>query len=161
MVRWVQWALEKARTTRHHARAQLAPEPEPFEEYLWDGTFHWGEWTEPKKRDADGKLIDPVQDNPMAWFMEDKGEVGTAYLYRSTATLSRAAAVLGRTEDAALYCGNRGSVRHAWRAAYLRSDGTTVTDTQASYVRALSFGLLPEEAREPAANRLVELIRVR
>ena len=159
MDRWVQWALDKARTTRHHTRAQLAPEPEPFEEYLWDGTFHWGEWTEPKKRDADGKLIDPVQDNPMAWFMEDKGEVGTAYLYRSAATLSRAAHVLGRAEEAAKYADIAESVRQAWQAAYLRVDGTTATDSQASYVRALSFGLLPEDARVPAVDRLVELIR--
>lgn len=159
MDRWVRRALDKARTTRHHARAQLSPEPEPFEEYLWDGTFHWGEWTEPKKRDADGKLIDPVQDNPMAWFMEDKGEVGTAYLYRSTATLSRAAHVLGRAEEAAKYADTAESIRLAWQAAYLRADGTTVTDSQASYVRALSFGLLPDEARGPAVTRLVELIR--
>ena len=159
MERWVQWALEKARTTRHHARAQLAPEPAPFEEYLWDGTFHWGEWTEPKKRDADGKLIDPVQDNPMAWFMEDKGEVGTAYLYRSTATLSRTAHILGRMEEAARYADIAESVRQAWRAAYLRADGTTATDSQASYVRALSFSLLSDEARGTAADRLVELIR--
>ena len=92
MVRWVEWALEKARTERHHAASQQTPEPEPFEEYLWDGTFHWGEWTEPKERAADGTLIDPIKTNPMAWFMADKGEVGTAYLYRSTATL-----VAGRT----------------------------------------------------------------
>ncbi|MBD7994845.1 family 78 glycoside hydrolase catalytic domain [Arthrobacter sp. Sa2CUA1] len=159
MDRWVRWALEKARTTRHHARAQLAPEPEPFEEFLWDGTFHWGEWTEPKKRDADGNLIDPVQDNPMAWFMEDKGEVGTAYLYRSAATLSRTAQVLGRTEDAARYADIAESVRQAWQGTYLRADGNTAMDSQASYVRALSFGLLPDEARGPAADRLVELIR--
>jgi alpha-L-rhamnosidase len=159
MTRWVQWALDKARTSRHHTRAQTASEPEPFEEYLWDGTFHWGEWTEPKKRDADGNLIDPVQDNPMAWFMEDKGEVGTAYLYRSAATLSRAAQVLGRTDDAAEYAAVAESVRQAWQAAYLREDGTTAADSQASYVRALSFDLLPYEARATAANRLVDLIR--
>lgn len=159
MTRWVQWALDKARTSRHHARAQVAAEPEPFEDYLWDGTFHWGEWTEPKKRDADGNLIDPVQDNPMAWFMEDKGEVGTAYLYRSAATLSRAAHVLGRTEDAAKYADIAESVRQAWQAAYRRAGGTTAADSQASYVRALSFGLLPDEARATAVTRLLELIR--
>lgn len=159
MVRWVQWALEKAATTRHHTRAQTSPEPEPLEQYLWDGTFHWGEWTEPKQRDADGKLIDPVQDNPMAWFMEDKGEVGTAYLYRSTATLSSIAAALGRTDDAAKYAEIADSVRDAWRLAYLRPDGTTVADTQASYVRSLAFGLLPAQVQERAADRLVELIR--
>jgi len=159
MVRWVQWALEMARTTRHHARTQLNVEPEPFEQYLWDGTFHWGEWTEPKKRDANGKLIDPVQDNPMAWFMEDKGEVGTAHLYRSASTLSHAAGVLGRLEDAAHYAETAKSIRQAWQAAYLHTDGTTVTDSQASYVRALAFGLLPDEARSTAVDRLVELIR--
>ncbi|YCK81318.1 glycoside hydrolase family 78 protein [Arthrobacter sp. D3-18] len=159
MVRWVQWSLEMARTTRHHERVKASLTPEPYEEYLWDGTFHWGEWTEPKKRDAEGRLIDPVQDNPMVWFMEDKGEVGTAYLYRSSATLGCIAEVLGRTEDAAKYANIAESVRDAWRLAYLREDGTTAADTQASYVRALSFGLLPTERRQQAADRLVELIR--
>jgi len=159
MLRWVRWALEMARTTRHHARAKASPEPEPYEQYLWDGTFHWGEWTEPKERDADGRLIDPVQDNPMAWFMEDKGEVGTAYLYRSAATLARIARVLGRSAEATEFEEVSDAVRDAWRAAYLRPDGTTDADTQASYVRALAFGLLPGESRERAVERLVELIR--
>jgi alpha-L-rhamnosidase len=159
MARWVQWALEKAATTRHHARAQISPEPGPFEQYLWDGTFHWGEWTEPKKRDADGKLIDPVQDNPMVWFMEDKGEVGTAYLYRSVATVGRIARILGRTDDAWKFEKIADSVREAWQAAYLHEDGTTAADTQASYVRALAFGLLPEQVRGNAVDRLIELIR--
>ncbi|MGO4248951.1 family 78 glycoside hydrolase catalytic domain [Paenarthrobacter sp. RAF54_2] len=159
MLRWVRWALEMARTTRHHARAKASPEPEPYEQYLWDGTFHWGEWTEPKERDANGRLIDPVQDNPMAWFMEDKGEVGTAYLYRSAATIARIARVLGRSAEATEFEEVSDAVRDAWRAAYLRPDGTTNADTQASYVRALAFGLLPGQSREGAVDRLVELIR--
>ncbi|VXB44506.1 Alpha-L-rhamnosidase [Arthrobacter sp. 9V] len=159
MLRWVRWALDMARTTRHHSRVKESPEPEPFEQYLWDGTFHWGEWTEPKQRDADGRLIDPIQDNPMAWFMEDKGEVGTAYLYRSTSTLARVAAVLGRSAEAAEWTAVSEAVRNAWQAAYLHADGTTDADTQASYVRALAFGLLPADRREPAVDRLVELIR--
>ena len=159
MARWVEWALEKARTERHHSRVQAHPQPEPFEEFLWDGTFHWGEWTEPKERAADGTPIDPIKHNPMAWFMADKGEVGTAYLYRSTATLARAAAVLGRADDAARYARIAEQVRAAWQAAYLHADGTTRRDTQASYVRALSFGLVPDELRDAAASRLVDLIR--
>lgn len=159
MVRWVEWALEQARTTRHHTRVQASPEPEPFEQYLWDGTFHWGEWTEPRQRDADGNRIDPIKHDPMAWFMADKGEVGTAYLFRSTATLARIAEVLGRADDAARYAANAERVADAWRQAYLRPDGTTATDTQAAYVRALAFGLVPSELRERAADRLVELIR--
>ncbi|GAA1505074.1 alpha-L-rhamnosidase [Agromyces terreus] len=159
MIRWVEWALERARTTRHFARMQASAEPEPFEQYLWDGTFHWGEWTEPKQRDADGNRIDPIKHNPMAWFMADKGEVGTAYLHRSTATLARIAGILGRDEDAARYAATAERIADAWRQAYLRPDGTTVTDTQAAYVRALEFGLVPAELRVAALERLVGLIR--
>lgn len=159
MVRWVEWALAQARSSRHHARVQACAEPEPFEEYLWDGTFHWGEWTEPRQRDADGDRIDPVKHDPMAWFMADKGEVGTAYLHRSTATLARIATVLGRATDAARYAATAERVADAWREAYLREDGTTATDTQAAYVRALSFGLIPGPLRAAALDRLVELIR--
>jgi alpha-L-rhamnosidase len=159
MVRWVEWALEKARTERHHARAQRSPRPEPFEEFLWDGTFHWGEWAEPKVRAADGTPIDPITHDPMAWFMADKGEVGTAYLHRSATTLARVASVLGRDEAAARYARIAEQVRAAWQSAYLNADGTTAADTQASYVRALSFGLVPDDMRDAAAARLVELIR--
>jgi alpha-L-rhamnosidase len=155
MVRWVEWALEKAATTRHHARMQSAPES--FEQYLWDGTFHWGEWTEPKPRDADGNRLDPIAHNPMVWFMADKGEVGTAYLFRSVSTLAQIASVLGH-EDEARYSDLAGRIRDAWQRAYLRDDGTTATDSQAAYVRALSFDLVPEEMRAAAVDRLVQLI---
>lgn len=159
MVRWVEWAVEKARTERHHARIQASPEPEPFEQYLWDGTFHWGEWTEPRQRDADGRPIDPIKENPAAWFMSDKGEVGTAYLYRSCATLARVSSILGRDDNAVRYTDLARKVADAWRQAYLLTDGTTTTDSQAAYVRALSFGLIPKALREAATERLVELIR--
>ncbi len=159
MVRWIDWALDQARTSRHHTRVEASPEPEWFEEYLWDGTFHWGEWTEPKQRDADGNAIDPIAHNPMAWFMADKGEVGTAYLHRSVTTVARIASLLGRTPDAERYAATAESVASAWRAAYLREDGTTVTDSQAAYVRALSFGLIPKALQTAAVDRLVELIR--
>lgn len=159
MTRWVEWAAEVARSKRHPSRVQRSAEPLPHEEFLWDGSFHWGEWCEPKARAADGSFIDPVQSDPMAWFMEDKGEVGTAYLYRSSATLARIAAVLGRTEDAARYGTLADHVLEAWRTEFLAADGRTVRDTQAAYVRALSFGLIPADLRAASASRLVELIR--
>ena len=95
----------------------------------------------------------------MAWFMADKGEVGTAYLYRSTQILADAAAVLGRTGESAKYAAIAERVLDAWRSEFVTDDGRTVQDTQAAYVRALSFGLIPESLRATAAQRLVELIR--
>ncbi|MFJ1670533.1 family 78 glycoside hydrolase catalytic domain [Streptomyces bottropensis] len=159
MVRWVEWALRTARTARHHSRRERSAEPRPHERYLWDGSFHWGEWTEPRTKTADGTRIDPVKTDPVAWFMADKGEVGTAFLYRSTSTLADVARVLGRTEDAARYAETAEHVRDAWRTEFLTPDGRTTGDTQAGYVRALSLGLVPAELRPAAAARLVELIR--
>jgi len=154
MVRWTSWQTEMAATTRHMARTG---EPEPYERYLWDGTFHWGEWLEPRQRDAEGNEINPVQDNPMAWFAADKGEVGTAYFFRSISTLARIAAILGK--EGSRYEALAERIRDAWAAAYLGADGRTSIDTQASYVRALEFGLVPEGLVPAAVSRLVELIR--
>ncbi|MFF5363844.1 family 78 glycoside hydrolase catalytic domain [Streptomyces scabiei] len=159
MVRWVEWALTTARTARHHTRVERSAEPLAHERYLWDGSFHWGEWTEPRAKAADGTRVDPVKDDPVAWFMADKGEVGTAFLYRSTTTLARVARVLDRTEDADRYAAIAERIRDAWRTEFLSLDGRTAGDTQAGYVRALSLGLVPHELREATAARLVELIR--
>lgn len=159
MARWVDWALGTARTARHQSRIQRSAEEQPHEQFLWDGSFHWGEWIEPKPRAADGSLVDPVHSNPMAWFMADKGEVGTAYLYRSTATLAQIAQILGRVTDAATYAATAEKVRDAWRTEFLLPGGRTLADTQAAYVRALSFGLVPDDQRQAAASRLVQLIR--
>lgn len=159
MTRWVEWALSTARTARHPSRRQRSPEPLPHEEFLWDGSFHWGEWIEPKQKDADGNSINPVHHNPMAWFTADKGEVGTAYLYRSTLTLARIARILGRVGDRDRYDDLAARILSAWRTEFLRADGRTVADTQAAYVRAIAFGLVPDSVRGAAAARLVELIR--
>lgn len=159
MTRWVEWALGSARTARHHSREQRSPEPAAHEQFLWDGSFHWGEWIEPKEKDADGNPINPVQQNPMAWFMADKGEVGTAYLHRSTLTLARIARLLGNDDAYARYASLSERILQAWRTEFLRADGRTTTDTQAAYVRAIAFGLIPDELRAAAAARLVELVR--
>ena len=137
MVRWVDWALEAARTRHHPSR--------PNREYIWDGTYHWGEWCEPQ--------------TPGRQQSDDHGEVGTAYLYRSTAMLARIAGILGRDEAAARYAEIAERVRAAWRSEFLRDDGRTTGDTQAGYVRALKFGLVPEHRRRLSVQRLVHLIR--
>ena len=161
MRRWVEWQLGSARTSRHHSREQRSPEPAPHEEYLWDGSFHWGEWCEPVPKAADGTRQDPIQVNPAAWFMADKGEVGTAYLYRSASTAARIAQLLGHEGDARRYAHAAEQALNAWRIEYLLPDGRTATDTQAAYVRALSFGLIPHELRSASAARLVELIELK
>lgn len=159
MRRWVDWALKTARETRHPSRVQRSAEPQPHEQYVWDGSFHWGEWCEPTQKDADGIPIDPIKTDPTAWFMADKGEVGTAFLFRSARTLSQVARALGRDEDATRYGDIADRVRRAWQNEFLTAPGRTAGDTQAAYVRALAFGLIPAAQRQAAVDRLVELIQ--
>jgi alpha-L-rhamnosidase len=146
MVRWVDYAATRARTLRYAARAEARPDPAPHEEYLWDGGFHWGEWLEP------GGIDEPF------WAV-DQGHVGTAFLHHSARLLARIGRLLGHADEAARFEALATNALHAWRAEYVAADGRLAPDTQAAHVRALAFGLVPDELRARTATRLVELIR--
>jgi alpha-L-rhamnosidase len=152
---WVNYALDCARRFRHPARVQRSESPREHEQYIWDGPFHFGEWLEPQprghsQRDPAGTL--------KALFAADQGEVGTAYLFRSLSQLARAGEVLERPQDAARLTATAEQVREAWHLEFLRPEGRTAMDTQAAYVRAIAFGLMPEELLPAASARLAELI---
>ncbi|MET8980030.1 family 78 glycoside hydrolase catalytic domain [Streptomyces sp. NPDC004539] len=149
MVRWVEFAAGRARSRRHPTRVERRPEPAPHERYLWDGGFHWGEWCEPG---AD-------QD---AFRTADQGAVATAYLYRSASLLARISELTGHLEDTVRYAELAARVLDAWRTEFLAADGSlspAAPATQATYVRALAFGLVPEPLRAATAARLVDLVR--
>jgi alpha-L-rhamnosidase len=85
--------------------------------------------------------------------------VATAFLHRSADLVARTARLVDRTGEAARYEEiARGALR-AWRSHYIAADGSLTPDTQATYVRALAWGLLPHELRRPAADRLAALVR--
>jgi alpha-L-rhamnosidase len=152
MTAWVGFAAAAAAGGRHPDRAAARPEPDPqtvHERYLWDTGFHWGEWLEPGGAPADFG----------AFVRADKSEVATAYLHRSAATLVRVAEVLGLPgEQWHRYREIAAGALDAWRREFIRPDGTLVVQTQASHVRALAFGLVPEELRPPVAARLADLV---
>jgi alpha-L-rhamnosidase len=143
---WVDFAAMTARTRRHPARAKARPEPLPHEEFLWDGGYHWGEWLEP------GVVAGQHMEH-------DHGSVGTAFLHHSAQLASRIGRMLGHDKEADRFEELAVNALHAWRSEFIGEDGTLTPDSQANYVRALAFGLLPDELRAQAATRLVELIR--
>ncbi|URN04956.1 glycoside hydrolase family 78 protein [Actinomadura madurae] len=89
-----------------------------------------------------------------------KDVIGTAYFAHAAGLVAQVARVLGRPGDAARYEDLAKRVKEAFTAAYLK-DGRLKGDTQTAYVLALSMDLLPADAREAAADRLVELIEAR
>ena len=149
MTAWAGFAAAAAAGGRHPDRAAARPEPAAHERYLWDTGFHWGEWLEPGGAPADFG----------AFARADKSEVATAYLHRSAATVVRVAEVLGLPgEQWHRYREIAAGALDAWRREFVRPDGTLAVQTQASHVRALAFGLVPEELRRPVAARLAELV---
>ncbi len=146
MVAWVDFAATTARTQRHPGRAEARPKPLPHEEFLWDGGYHWGEWLEPETIAGDH-------------MQQDHGAVGTAFLHHSARLLSRIGRMLGHEGEAERFEELAARALGAWRAEFIGPDGALTPDTQANHVRALAFGLVPDELREQTATRLVELIR--
>ena len=146
MAAWVDYAAGQASARRHPDRAARRPEPAAHEEFLWDTGFHFGEWLEP------GVAIDL---NPT----RDRGDVATAFLHRSAQLLAATARLLGRDDDHERYQRIAKGSRAAWQAEYVAADGTVSPGTQATLVRALAFGLVPDGLREKVAGQLASSVR--
>jgi alpha-L-rhamnosidase len=150
MRRWVDFAAGLAARGRHPDRAERHPDPRPHDAYLWDTGWHFGEWLQP------GDDMDDFVDRLL---VEDHGAVATAYLHRSASELARIGAVLGDDEVAERYGTLAGHVLDAWRTEFVDAGGRVTPHTQATLVRALAFGLVPDGLRARAADDLVALVR--
>jgi alpha-L-rhamnosidase len=146
MVSWIDFAAAAARLHRHESRRAARPEPAPHEQFIWDGTYHWGEWLEPGAQPDDH-------------VKRDQGSVGTAFLQHSAVLAARIGRMLGHDAEAARFDELAANVLQAWRAEFIEPEGALTPDTQANHVRALAFGLVPDELRARTAERLVGLIR--
>ena len=93
------------------------------------------------------------------WWSADQGHVATAYLHHSAALAASIGQLLGHDDEVPALEELAARTLDAWRAEYIDEDGSLRPATQANHVRALAFGLVPDELRERTADRLVELVR--
>jgi alpha-L-rhamnosidase len=149
MRRWVDFAANEAASRRHADRVAARPTAAPHEEFLWDTGFHFGEWLEP-----DGVGFDVPRLRSM-----DHGPTATAFLHRSADELSKIASVVGERQVAVRYAELAQNALAAWRTEFIDDSGSVTPATQAILVRALAFGLVPEEHRTRVAAQLADLIR--
>ncbi|MDR0671645.1 MAG: family 78 glycoside hydrolase catalytic domain, partial [Oscillospiraceae bacterium] len=83
----------------------------------------------------------------------------TAYFAHSAELLSKAAAVLGKSEDAAYYKALSDRVKLSFqRRFYEASTGALTGNSQTAYLLAIEFGLLPESEWDKLTDRLLGLI---
>ncbi len=97
----------------------------------------------------------PVVKSPTEW-------IGSAYYYYSTRLLSKMAAVIGKTEEAARYAELADKIAAAFNAKHLNKDTNNyVTGTQTCNILPLFFGITPPDRAEPVLQNIVKDIEAR
>ncbi len=111
---------------------------------LWQYGFHFADWLALDNFHKDSCLggTDP-------YF------IASAYYLYSAELTAKAAAVLGKKEDADFYGRLAEEARGAMRKEYFTQTGRIAIDTQTAMVVALKFDIVPPEAKE----RLIEALK--
>jgi alpha-L-rhamnosidase len=118
------------------------------ESLLWTELPQFGDWLDP----------DSPPDNPYA-AKTSPDLVATAYFYRSTFLVARAAEELGRHQDAVDYADRAHRIRAAFRRAYIDEASRMSSHTPTAYALALRFGLANPNERAAMGQHLADLVR--
>lgn len=116
----------------------------------------YGDWGAPRPTS-----FEPAAVGLKAAPLTQKDVLATAYWAHAVNLLGKMAVGIGRTHDAERLHALFERIRRAFNAAFVQPDGTVANGSQTSYVLALRFGLLPDDLREAAAQRLADDIRAR
>jgi alpha-L-rhamnosidase len=99
-----------------------------------------------------------LEDYPRTGAEVPRGLFATAFFALSADLVCRMAVVLGYGQDAQTYGHLAQRIRQAFNTAFVAADGGIDGETQAGYVLALAFDLLPVELRGAAAAKLTAAI---
>ena len=116
---------------------------------LWDTSFQFGDWLDPQA---------PPEDAARA--KADSGVVATACAYRTAVLIAETGRILGREAEADEFATMARALRTAFNAHYVAQNGRTgfvLSDCATVYALAIMFGLLDEQDRSAAGDRLAEL----
>lgn len=153
---WVPWAL----WTAYGDREVLVQQYESIASHmrrvasllsssgLWDEGFQFGDWLDP-----DASPHEPHKAKA------DPGVVATACVYRSARMAAEIAALLGHEGDSEEFSVLACRVRQAFQEHYVDGKSRIVSDSTTVYTLAIVFGLLTEEQRECAGDRLADLVQ--
>jgi alpha-L-rhamnosidase len=116
---------------------------------IWKGGSIWGDWL----------FYHPPADHLNYFILPNAHTnhdfISTAFFAHGADLVSRAATVLGKTEDAAYYKDFHEKIKKVFVNEFITPSGRTISSaSQTSYVLALHFGLMPEHLRPAAVNFL-------
>ncbi|MCF0133716.1 MAG: family 78 glycoside hydrolase catalytic domain [Blautia sp.] len=114
---------------------------------MWMSGTHYGDWLA-----LDGNVPGGVYGATKPYY------IASAYYYYSTSLLAKAAAVLGKKEDAQAYGQLADEIKDAFQKEYFTGNGNLSIDTMTAYTVALYMGLVPKGAEAKAARGLKEVL---
>jgi alpha-L-rhamnosidase len=116
---------------------------------LWNRGFHFGDWL----------FYRPFDDNDGRSAVTDKYLIAQCFYANSVQLLINVAKVLNKADEVATYSAVLQRVKDAFLKEYVTPNGRLVSSTQTAYVLALNFDMLPENLRQPAAQKLAENVK--
>lgn len=119
------------------------------QDFLWSSGWHYGDWLAYQaENDFGGRSA--VTYRPL---------IQQCFMVHSAEQFVEAAKVLGKTRVAERYAATVEKCKKAFCEAYLTPRGHLVSSTQAAYVLALEFDMIPDAIRPTIAARLAENVR--
>jgi len=91
----------------------------------------------------------------------DFNYVASAYYGYVVSLMAKMASLVGKKDDAKKYAAQFEMIKKGFNAEYVTPDGRVKPNTQAAYLMALKFELLPEELRPAAVRHLVMAIHLK
>ena len=117
---------------------------------LWIGDWHYGDW-----------LAFASDRSDYTGATTNKDLIASAYYSYSSEILAKAAAIIGKDDEASEYAQLSENIKKAFVHEFVTPAGRLVSNTQTAYCLALSFDLLPEnlipEAVQHLANDVKEM----
>lgn len=136
MQAWVEYMIKEAGNT-----------------YLFNTGFHFGDWLSFSEYSS---YVYNAPDYGFAGAHTEKDLIATAYFYHSTSLMEKTANLVGQKNDAGKYAALLPKIKAAFRNEFITPNGRLLSNTQAAYAIALSFGLIPDEYLSLACERLAE-----
>ena len=129
---------------------ELPEERKKYQKYLWNTGFQFGDWLMPS-------IL--MSGRPIFEVPKETGHVVATLLYIiTTSAMKEICHILKEYELEAHYAELNSRIKEAFAVEYINADGTMTKEYQGVYVLALQAGAVPENLREAALSRLVELI---
>ncbi len=151
MEKWMDY-IKNACAIKPENYDSLSPEEKERNPYLWNKTYHFGDWLIPSLRaKPDGVALGTQL---------TAGVVGSAYYAFVIRHFIQICHVLGHAETAARYEELLPKVKDAVAKTYVAEDGTVnQCGLQGLYVMILACGIVDGELEKKVVDKLVSLIR--